>query len=529
MTDVKRRTFVWHFDSPLEAIWPVLADTARFNEAANLPKHHIDEIAQADGSVRYMARAQKGPFKLEWEDKPVNWVINRWFRHCRYFQSGPLKFLCANLEFFPEDGGCRGEYTIEAEAANLPGRLILWTRFFPAIESSSFPPSRAALSRHREQLLFSFPPSRAASLFFPAIESSFSFPPSRAASLSRHREQLLFPAIESSFSFPPSRAASLSRHREQLLFPAIESSFGRLADNAREFGAGRAEREFEVKPPTLAEGAIERARHLVSQIEATAYGHGLARRLADYVTSRQEVDVWAIRPLKLARLWEVPERQAIEVCLQATKQGLLGLRWDLLCPRCQIGKESVLALDQLPTGAHCPSCNIDYGRNYTENLELAFHPSRSIRPIDGREYCLFGPMSTPHVKLQLTVPPGENLSQDVDLPHGVYRLRTLEPGDETVVEWRDGGFPVVVAEGETIRSGAAAPSGTVVLENRSPRNLTFIVEEHVWKRDALTAHRATTMQAFRDLFDEDVLRPGDDVEIDYVSIMFTEGASLAWQ
>ena len=218
----------------------------------------------------------------------------------------------------------------------------------------------------------------------------------------------------------------------------------------------------------------------------------------------------------------MPERQAIEVCLQATKQGLLGLRWDLLCPRCQIGKESVLALDQLPTGAHCPSCNIDYGRNYTENLELAFHPSRSIRPIDGREYCLFGPMSTPHVKLQLTVPPGENLSQDVDLPHGVYRLRTLEPGDETVVEWRDGGFPVVVAEGETIRSGAAAPSGTVVLENRSPRNLTFIVEEHVWKRDALTAHRATTMQAFRDLFDEDVLRPGDDVEIDYVSIMFTD-------
>ena len=191
MTDVKRRTFVWHFDSPVEAIWPVLADTARFNEAANVPKHDIEEIAQADGSVRYMARAQKGPFKLEWEDKPVNWVANRWFRHCRYFQSGPLKFLCATLEFFPDDGGCRGEYTIETEAANLLGRLILGTRFFPA----------------------------------------------------------------------------------------TERNFGRLADNAREFGAGRAEREFEVEPPTLVEGAIERARHLVSQIEVTPYGHGLAQRL----------------------------------------------------------------------------------------------------------------------------------------------------------------------------------------------------------------------------------------------------------
>ena len=77
MTDVKRRIFVWHFDSPVEAIWPVLADTARFNEAANVPKHDIDEIAQADGSVRYMARARKGPFKLEWEDNS-RLTGNRW-------------------------------------------------------------------------------------------------------------------------------------------------------------------------------------------------------------------------------------------------------------------------------------------------------------------------------------------------------------------------------------------------------------------------------------------------------------------
>ena len=78
MTDVKRRIFVWHFDSPVEAIWPVLADTARFNEAANVPKHDIDEIAQADGSVRYMARARKGPFKLEGTSKnsPFSGVVD---------------------------------------------------------------------------------------------------------------------------------------------------------------------------------------------------------------------------------------------------------------------------------------------------------------------------------------------------------------------------------------------------------------------------------------------------------------------
>lgn len=36
MGNVKSRTRSWHFDSPAEKIWPVPADTARFNEAARL-------------------------------------------------------------------------------------------------------------------------------------------------------------------------------------------------------------------------------------------------------------------------------------------------------------------------------------------------------------------------------------------------------------------------------------------------------------------------------------------------------------
>jgi len=38
------RTFVWRFDQPPEALWPALANTARWNEAAGLPKHRIAEI-----------------------------------------------------------------------------------------------------------------------------------------------------------------------------------------------------------------------------------------------------------------------------------------------------------------------------------------------------------------------------------------------------------------------------------------------------------------------------------------------------
>ena len=80
----------------------------------------------------------------------------------------------------------------------------------------------------------------------------------------------------------------------------------------------------------------------------------------------------------------------------------------------------------------------------------------------------------------------------------------------------------MIAEGDDISAGPPSPPGTISFANRTERRRTFIIEEYTWKRDVLTAHQATTLQAFRELFDAEVLRPGDDVEIDNVTIMFTD-------
>jgi len=430
----RSKTWIWRFDSPLERVWPVLSDTARFNEAAALPKHAITETPRADASVEYLASARLGPMLLQWEEQPVNWIDRHWFEHCRVFRNGPLTYLCATLRIFPENEGCRCEYTVDVAPRNVLGRILIAAGFFRQ----------------------------------------------------------------------------------------IDRTFRPLVDSARAFARGQRDSPFNAKAPRLTPGARQRAANIVERIEATRYGHGLAARLLERILTRQEVDVWTIRPLELSRTWDVPQRHAIELCLEAVKQGLLRLRWDLLCPRCQVGKRSVRALDELPSGAHCTTCNIDYGRDFANNVELAFQPADSIRPIEPGEYCLFGPGSTPHIKVQLTLAAGEKRSLALELPHGLYRARTLEPGDEQTFDWQDGGFPRIAADGDNIRLGDAVNAGTLELENTARRTLTLIVEERVWARDALTAKRVTATQAFRDLFDEDVLRPGDDVEIDHITIMFTD-------
>ncbi len=326
-------------------------------------------------------------------------------------------------------------------------------------------------------------------------------------------------------------------------FSSTEKNFTRMAMDADAFASGEREMAFDFPAPKLQPGADARLLEAERAIEKTHYGHGLAPRLTDAISHWPEVDLRTLRPLALARRWKVAPRHAIEACLQAVRQEALGMRWDLLCPRCQGAKASSASLDTLPTEAHCGSCNVTYGRDFSNNVELAFFPAQSIRLIDSGEFCLFGPMSTPHIRAQIRVAAGESetlrFGEDISLDAGVYRFRTLEAGGEAETEWRGGAFPRVIAElatEEKTEGPAAKPAvilrteptadttdgDALVFRNDTPWERIFIIEELGWRRDALTAERAMTLQAFSDLFDRDILRPGDHLEVDHVSFMFAD-------
>lgn len=271
-----------------------------------------------------------------------------------------------------------------------------------------------------------------------------------------------------------------------------------------------------------AKAALQRAAAIAQSIEASTYGHGLAERLLEHVFKAQEVDLWSLRPLRLARHWGVEPRLVIELCLQAVREGLLESRWDLLCPRCRVSKASSLAMGDLPKGVHCPACNIDYSADFAANVELTFSPSPAVRGVEYGEYCRSGPGATPHIKGQLTLQPGERRVLPAVLAPGDYRLRTLEAGGEYDIEWTGGGFPEVGVNGADVYSGAVARPGEIVFRNDGEAVRTLVIEDRSWLRDVLTAERVTTLQAFRDLFSEQVLRPGDDVRIRNISFIFTD-------
>jgi len=56
---VIERVWEWHFAGSAEALWPVLADTARFNEAIGLPRYAVSETPLPDGRVRRTGSARR--------------------------------------------------------------------------------------------------------------------------------------------------------------------------------------------------------------------------------------------------------------------------------------------------------------------------------------------------------------------------------------------------------------------------------------------------------------------------------------
>src|SRR5260370_281443 len=186
-------------------------------------------------------------------------------------------------------------------------------------------------------------------------------------------------------------------------------------------------------------------------------------------------------------------------------------------------QRAVATLDQLPKAAHCSSCNIAYDADFARNVELSFQPSPTVRELTIGEYCLNGPHTTPHVVMQQILAPGEERTVGAALAPGPYRLRTIERGGQVDIDHRAGEeIPSIAVDGGTITAGPPSPRGEIRMSNRGARDTGIVIESREWVADALTAHRATSMQAFRDLMPGAALRPGQGIAIDNVTLMFTD-------
>ena len=277
--------------------------------------------------------------------------------------------------------------------------------------------------------------------------------------------------------------------------------------------------------PELSSLVRDRIDAIESRLIAEGVSREIAQRLTDFVEHADDFSVARFSPYVLADNWGEPRRAVLEACLRATRAGLLDLRWDLLCPLCRGPQESESSLSEVSSKVHCETCRIDFTVNFDRFVEITFRPNAAVRSVDVKNYCIGSPQRTPHVIAQQLLAAHTKRSVSLPLEEGRYRLRALElPGERLLTVGANGASGAMVnvvneVNGPEIHLTSPA---ALNLENDSDAEQLFILERLSWSDQAATAAEVTALQIFRDLFSSEALRPGDQISVGTLTVLFTD-------
>jgi class 3 adenylate cyclase len=281
------------------------------------------------------------------------------------------------------------------------------------------------------------------------------------------------------------------------------------------------------RPHGLSSRGRARFRSLSETVIQQGTDPSLVARLEDFLDSSDELSIQRIRPYALADHWGCNRRAVLEMFLRATRAGSLDMSWDLLCPSCRGTTEGHTNLGDVHSRSHCSTCQIDFTVNFDHNIEVVFKPNPSVRAVEfDAAFCVGSPQLQPHVVMAQSISPLHSLPVNLKLETGRYTLRASSvPGSVSLFADVDG-LPKsdirVTSFGWPPEQGHISIQSTLNLINATDADQTFQLERTAWSDQASTAADVTALQVFRDLFASEVVRPGEEISIGSVTLMFTD-------
>jgi adenylate cyclase len=249
--------------------------------------------------------------------------------------------------------------------------------------------------------------------------------------------------------------------------------------------------------------------------------------LYEFLHHADDLSIQRMRPYALADGWRLPRRAVLEAFLRATRDGVLDLFWDLLCPECRGVAEDHARLNDVHAQSHCNTCQIDFKANFDHNVEVIFRPNPSVRAVDATvEFCVGSPQRQPHVAFSMIVPPREELPFSTMLDKGRYSLRSSQlSGAQNLLATNNGAKKIdlhVNGKGWDAGVTELGLAPYIRLINETDQAQTVELVRTTWSDQAATAADVTTLQVFRDLFSSEVLRPGEEISVGATTLMFTD-------
>lgn len=252
------------------------------------------------------------------------------------------------------------------------------------------------------------------------------------------------------------------------------------------------------------------------------------RMLAELIEHASDLDIARIRPYALADRFQLSRNDVLDTCLRATREGVLLLLWDILCPSCRIPSDVVDTLTALKDHAHCQACNLEFELDFNRSIEMIFRAHPELRAAETRTYCIGGPAWSRHVVAQVRLAQGERFVCDVELEPGAYTVRG--PQLPFSVPFRVS--PTAIEPRLEVSLGRAPEveqprllgneRQAIWLNNDTQRDLEIRIERTASRQDAVTAAAAASSALFRELFGDQVLAGGQLISVSHITYLLVK-------
>ncbi len=279
---------------------------------------------------------------------------------------------------------------------------------------------------------------------------------------------------------------------------------------------------LQLPPPALAKESETRLRAGRETLIAGGLPKEIVDKLVDWIRTGDDADLHRIQVRERARVWKVPELDLLRTVLHATRQGLLDLSWDTICPHCRGVRDENGKLADLQAESHCGVCAVNFTTDTAEAVEVTFRVHPSIREIPVQLYCSAEPAKKEHIRVQVAVPPGTKTTVKPVLPAGRYSVWAgarggwyvdIEEGAAPELAWEDHPQGTIVK---------AAPSPSITFANDGVADEHFKIERVTWSDDALRPGMLLSFQEFRDLFSEEYIGADVKLAVGEQTLLFTD-------
>lgn len=303
----------------------------------------------------------------------------------------------------------------------------------------------------------------------------------------------------------------------------LEGRYRALLDRMVELARAGSALGRQTTADAVTEQGRARAEAVRERLLAAGEDPGAVKALVEHVSSADELELHRLRVRPLARQYAVDQDALLSAALAAANEGLLLLRWEVVCPHCRGLRGEIEHLGDVPTRGSCEPCGIDFDTADADVMEITFRVHPQVRDVPDRIYCAAEPATKHHIRVQRRVDPGERYVVDTLLARGRYRGRVLgEPEMHTIEVGPDGAEHSDWKVHAGLTTAQLAPRPRLELINDADAPRVFVVEEHERDVNALRPADVFSEPSFREHFSNEHLGIGVALDVGVQTILFTD-------